>query len=198
MAVKMKTWVIVVLLITPWFWPLSLPRNLFEVHLENDIKEAHTKTEWERGKLPNSPVNTVFLNWPEIFVNQRVSVVVENIDIGNYFFSGHPRERVGIEEKQKFFFFQFILLLVGLTNPRLKKYMRFLVIFSLVALAAVFIFKWRSFEQTLPLSVPFIVVIALGLERISRWPKKWLIPFCSLATLEMISFLVFYSRGIFK
>ena len=47
---------------------------------------------------------------------------MESMDIGNYFFAGHPRERVGVKEQQKFFFFQFILLIVGFTSPNLKKY----------------------------------------------------------------------------
>jgi len=98
--------------------------------------------------------------------------LLENIDIGNYFFAGHPRERVGVEERQKFFFFEFILFLIGLTSPNLKKYGRFLIIYSLIALLAVFIFRWRTFEQTLPLAVPLIVVIALGLEKTYQWLQR--------------------------
>ena len=168
----MKLWIIIAILITPWYWSLSVPKNLFETDLKNDIKEAHMTAEWERGKIPNSFTNPFFSNWLGKLVNRRLSIVMENLDIGNYFFSGHPRERVGVEEKQKFFFFQFLLLLVGLTNPHLRKYARFLMIYSLIALAAVFVFKWRSFEQTLPLSIPFIVVMALGLEQIFQRLKR--------------------------
>ena len=97
---------------------------------------------------------------------------MENLDIGNYFFAGHPRERVGIVEKQKFFFFQFVLLLIGFTNKKIKKYKKFLVLYSLTALLAVFIFKWRTFEETVFLTIPFIVVMALGLQKIFSWRKK--------------------------
>jgi len=172
MRVNTKIWFIVALLITPWFWSFPVPRDLFAVDFVKDIKDAHTLTEWERGKIKPSPINRLFVNWVGKFVNKRLNVVMENVDIGNYFFSGHPRERVGVEEKQKFSIFQLILFLLGLFSPNLKKYARFLIIYSLSALLAVFIFQWRTFEQTVFLSIPFLVVIALGLERVYLFFKK--------------------------
>jgi len=194
----MKAWIIIAMLLTPWFWSLPVPKNLFNLNFKNDIKEAHTTIEWERGKITNSDTNILFSNWLERFIDKRLSIVMENIDIGNYFFSGHPRERVGVEEKQKFFFFQFILFLIGLTNRRLRKYTYFLICYSVIVLSCVFVFKWRSFEGTIPLSIPFVIVIALGLERIFKWPKKWLIPFCAMAILEIIAFCVLNFKGFLK
>ena len=172
MAVNMKVWVVIAILITPWFWSLPVPKNLFAINLGDDIKEARSITVWERGKIAPSPVDKLFVNWIGVFINRRLSILMENLDIGNYFFAGHPRERVGVEERQKFFFFEFILFLIGLTSPNLKKYGRFLIIYSLIALLAVFIFRWRTFEQTLPLAVPLIVVIALGLEKTYQWLQR--------------------------
>jgi len=169
----MAIWIIVTLLLTPWLWSFPVPKDLFRTNFREDVQEAKMNVTWKRGKIAPSPLTVYFVNWPREVVNQRLSVVMENLDIGNYFFAGHPRERVGIEERQKFFFFQFLLFIIGFTSPHLHKYRKFLVVYSGLALLAVFIFEWRSFEQTLPLIVPFVVLMALGLRQIMTWQKKW-------------------------
>lgn len=194
----MKKLIIVILLLTPWFWFMKFPTNLFNFNYKKDIKDARLMVEWERGKIPIKFANVFFSNWPIKIVSQRTEIVLENLDIGNYFFSGHPRERVGIEEKQKFFFFQMILLVIGFTNKNIKKYKKFLILYSLALLFLVFIFKWRDFYQTFPLSVPFIVVMALGLEKVLKWPKKLLILFGSLALFEILFFCVLYTKLFIK
>ena len=186
----MKKLIIIILLLTPWFWSLKFPSDLFKINLREDIKEARLMVERERGKISIKPSNVLFSNWPMKIVSQRLDVVLENLDINNYFFSGHPRERVGVDEKQKFFFFELILLVVGFTNSNIKKYKKFLIIYSLISLLFIFIFRWISFYQTLPLSVPFVIVMALGLEKALKWPKKWLILFGSLALFEMLFFCI--------
>jgi len=158
--------IIIVVLISPWFWSFSPPTNLFQINIQKEITEAQGNTTWKRGKVSPSPIDKLFLNWPKEIISRRFSIVMENLDIGNYFFAGHPRERVGIVEKQKFFFFEFIFLIVGLTSVELKKYKKFLIIYSLLMLLGVFIFEWREFNQTIFLSVPFIIVMALGLKKI--------------------------------
>ena len=194
----MAIWIIVILLLTPWLWSFSIPKDMFVINLREDIQESRTNVVWKRGKVTPSPLTVYFLNWPREVVNQRLSVVMENLDIGNYFFAGHPRERVGVEERQKFFFFQFLLFIVGFTSPYLNKYKKFLVVYSGLVLLAVFIFKWRSFTETLPLAPPFIVLMALGLRQIITWQKKWRIIFLSFAFLEILAFGVFYIKGILR
>ncbi|MBI2066060.1 hypothetical protein HYT60_00945 [Candidatus Woesebacteria bacterium] len=194
----MAIWIIVTLLLTPWLWSLPIPKDLFRVNFQEDVQESRQNVIWKRGKVAPSDLTVYFVNWPREVVNQRLSAVLENLDIGNYFFAGHPRERVGVEERQKFFFFQFLLLIIGFTSPHLNKYKKFLVFYSGLALLAVFIFKWRSFEQTLPLAPPFIVLMALGGRQIITWQKKWRILFISLAFLEVLAFGFFYFKGILR
>ena len=194
----MAIWVILTLLFTPWLWSLPVPKDLFRTNFREDVQEAKMNVTWKRGKVTPSDLTVFFLNWPKEVVNQRLSVVLENLDIGNYFFAGHPRERVGVEERQKFFFFQFLLFIVGFTSPQLGKYKKFLIVYSGLALLAVFIFEWRSFTQTLPLAVPFIVLMALGLKEVIAWPKKWRILFISLAFLEVLAFGIFYLKRILR
>jgi len=190
--------IIITILFTPWFWSFPIPKNIFNLDLKGEIKEAHMQVEWERGKVSPSFFDALFLNWPTKFIQQRLETVLENLDIGNYFFSGHPRERVGVTERQKFFFFEFLLLLIGFTNPDLKKYKKFLIIYSLIILSLTFLFKWRTFEETIPLSIPFIVVMALGLKKVFSWEKKYQILFFVLAALEIITFLPFYLKRYLK
>ena len=194
----MAIWIIVTLLLTPWLWSLPVPKDLFRVNFREDVQESRTNVTWKRGKVAPSPLTVYFINWPKEAVSQRLSVVMENLDIGNYFFAGHPRERVGVEERQKFFFFQFLLFIIGFTSPHLNKYKKFLAVYSGLALLAVFIFEWRSFTQTLPLIVPFVVLMALGGRQIITWQKKWKILFLSLAFLEVLAFGVFNIKGILR
>jgi hypothetical protein len=190
--------IMITVLFTPWFWSFSFPKNILNLDLQKEIKEAHMQVEWERGKVSPSFFDALFLNWPTKFIQQRLETVLENLDIGNYFFSGHPRERVGITEKQKFFFFEFLLLLVGFTSLDLKKYKKFLIIYCLAVLSLTFLFKWRTFEETIFLSVPFILVMALGLKQVLSWKKKYQFLFFLLALLEIITFLPFYLKGYLK
>lgn len=194
----MAIWIIVTILLTPWFWAHPIPKNMFDNGIGREIQESRANVTWERGKLDPSALSTYFLNWPREVLNKRLSVVLENLDIGNYFFAGHPRERVGVEERQKFFFFQFILFVVGFTSYHLSKYKKFLLVYSTLALFALFIFQWRSFEQTLPLAVPFIVLMALGLRKAFTWQIGWKIAFFSFAVLEIIAFASLYFKGITK
>jgi len=194
----MKKLIIVIFLLTPWFWFMKFPKNLFYIDLKKDIKEARMVVEWERGKISNKTTNVLFSNWPLKLISQRLEIVLENLDVGNYFFSGHPRERVGIIEIQKFFFFELILFIIGFTNSNIKKYKKFLIPYSAGALLFVFLFKWRSYYQTLPLSVPFVVVMALGLEKVLKWPKGWIYIFAGMSFFEIMFFCVLNFRLFIK
>jgi len=190
----MKKLIIVIIILTPWFWLFKLPKDFFKLDVKQDIKDARLKVEWERGKILNNSTNVLFSNWPKKIVSQRLGIVLENLDISNYFFSGHPRERVGVEEVQKFFFFELLLFIIGFTNSNIKKYKKFLIVYSAISLLFVFLFKWRSYYQTLPLSVPFIIIMALGLEKVLKWSKKCLAIFVSLAFFEILFFCILNTK----
>lgn len=194
----MKIWFFLAVILTPWFWFLRLPKNFLNTDIKNDVADARLVVIWERGKVGNSLAGKLFSNWPVVFLRRRTAIVMENLDIGNYFFSGHPRARVGIEEKQKFFLFEFLLIMVGLISPSLKKYGKFLIYYCLVILLADFIFKWRGHNETILFSVPFLLLVSLGMERVSHWPKKYLILFTGFSLMEMSAFLIFNSLGLLR
>ena len=128
-------------------------------------------------------------------MGDRLAIVMENLDLGNYFFAGHPRERVGIEEKQKFFVFQFILFVIGFTNAEIRKYKKFLFCVSGALLIAVFLFKWRTFDQTIFASIPLILIMALGFRKVLSWSKKWQLALVVFSLVEIVLFSVYL--GIF-
>lgn len=189
--------IILVTILSPWFWHIK-PVNLFELSIEKDIKSAKQIAHEQRADIKNNSFSRIFVNWPTVFLKERINIIMENLDISNYFFSGHPRERVGVFEIQKFFFFQFILLLIGFSNPKIRSFGKFLIIYSLVVLCLTFIFKWREFDKSLLLAPPLILIMALGFEKIFNLQKKWITIFSLLMIFEVLSGLIFYSKGLLQ
>ncbi|OGM34660.1 hypothetical protein A3D01_06495 [Candidatus Woesebacteria bacterium RIFCSPHIGHO2_02_FULL_39_13] len=192
---KIPIFIIAIAIITPWFWFIPVPENLFNLDLKKDIQTSRDMVGWERGKIQKGPLDKFFLNWPEVIFNGRLEVVMENLDIGNYFFAGHPRERVGVKEVQKFFFFQFLLFVIGFFNGRIVKYKKFMFFYTLTALFFTFIFKWRLYDQTLVFAPIMILVMALGLEKVLSWktPRKLL--FFGFALGEFLLFRSLLMKG---
>lgn len=139
---------------------------MFTLDISADIRAAKIKVEEERGRIPIKPHNVFFSNYPLKVISERIGLVFENLDIGNYFFANHPRERVGVREIQKFFFFEFILFIIGLTNKAIRKLGKFLITYTSLILLLTFVFKWRSAEQTVFWSLPLFLVMTLGLEKL--------------------------------
>jgi len=189
---------ILAVILTPWFWFFSPPKNWLKPEIKNNLQEARLTVIWERGEVGNTFIDKLFSNWPAVFVRRRLAIAMENLDIGNYFFAGHPRARVGIKENQKFFFFQLLFFLIGFTSKKLKRYTKFLIIYSLSVFLAAFVFKWRDFNQTILFSAPFLILISLGMERVFSWPKKYLASFVILAVFETTAFLFFFSKGLLR
>ena len=163
--------IFLVIVSTPWFRSFSLPLNLFSINIPQEINEAKVLVDYQRGKISQIPINSIFLNWPSKIFYDRMGIVFENLDIGNYFFAGHPRERVGLIEKQKFQIFHLVLLIFGLFAKEMKKFAKFLIIYTTIILVLTFIFKWRDFNQTIFFSIPLILTMALGAKNVftSLW-----------------------------
>lgn len=128
----------------------------------------------------------------------RAGLVFENLDIGNYFFKGHPRERWGVEETQKLFIGFLPLLVVGLF--KIKRETRLFLagafLFAAVSLAS---FGLRAPTYSLPLLLPISFITALGAKRVLAERKNiykylgYLVFFVVL--WEFMSFLFSYYSG---
>lgn len=186
---KLFILVLIIGMSTPWYWQFTLPQNIFKIEIREDIQKARQNVEWLRSKAVNNKFKVLFINWPTLFMQERLGVMFESLDIGNYFFAGHPRERVGVHEGQKFFFFQFIILLFGIFSKEIKTYFKILIITFFINLILIFLFKWRDFNQTILTSLPLIFTMVLGLKLLILKHRKLLIPLGLLVFIE-ISFFV--------
>lgn len=96
----------------------------------------------------------------------REKLVFENLDIGNYFFRGHPRERWGVEEIQKLYLAVLPFFLLGFVKLG-KKLGWLLLAWSSLAIVLSAFFEVRGPSLTLPLVFPIILLSTSGL-------KSWL------------------------
>lgn len=165
-------WIILTSLITPWFWQVQIPKNLLNSYIKEDITTSRQNVDWKRGKTQDFSLNFIFLNWPSEFLSSRLQIVMENLSLENYFFAGHPRERIDVVEKQKFFPFQLIFFIIGFLNKKIKKYWRYILGYFLIVLLLSALFKWRDLSQTILFAPPFIFIMALGLEKACAF-LKW-------------------------
>ena len=195
---KIPILIITIAIVTPWFWFSPVPKDLFNFDPKNDIQVSRNTVGWKRGKILKGPLDKIFLNWPEELFNKKLEVVMENLDIGNYFFAGHPRERVGVKEVQKFFIFQFLLFVLGFFNGKIGRYKNFLFFYTLAILFFTFIFEWRLYYQTLFFAPPMILIMALGLEKVLSWKKMGKLVFFSFTAAEFLLFWSLFTKGFLK
>ena len=116
----------------------------------------------------------------------REKLIFENLDFGNYFFTGHPRERWAIEEPQKLYLAIFPLILLGVSVLG-KKLGWFLLGWSSLTLTLSALFGARGPSATLPLVFPIIFLITSGVFRLRK--LNWSLSF--LAIIFILEFLIF-------
>jgi len=113
--------------------------------------------------VSNSPkiVSRVFINKITENYRLRQQILFTNIDFGNYFFAGHPRERGGVEETQKLLLFTLPFIILGLLKIGSKEG-KPLVTWTVVSLFVLTFFNWQG-SQSLILILPFIILASLGI-----------------------------------
>lgn len=143
---------------------------LFLVSVGFGIKEIKTQVDIEREFAsvgPLSKISGIFSN--KYIESFRVSedLLFQNLDFGNYFFAGHPRERLGVLEIQKFYAITIIFIFFGLikVSKNLRLFLISAFIFS-VSLAVLL-------KDTTPtggfLTIPiFVFLMAIGLLNLSE------------------------------
>jgi hypothetical protein len=132
----------------------------------------------------------------------RRALLFENFDLGNYFFSGHPRERWGVEETPKLFVLLFPLIVFGLFifDKKLKKLKMFVLIWSLLLLPVFVFYKLRGPGETLLMVLPLTTLAAVGLSdfyKKKRWIYK-LVFFIAISAMgfELAVFCSHYFSGL--
>ncbi len=151
-----------------------------------DITDKVNSKRLQISRVAPKNVSYAFVNKYVEHLRQKEKIFFENLDFGNYFFAGHPRERWGIEEGQKMFLFTLPLFLIGLLKLGSEKG-KYLAVWTVISLSLIIFFEWRE-SQTLILIFPLVVLVAHGMSELLQKKNK-------SARLFMFSLLVF---GVFE
>lgn len=127
----------------------------------------------------------------------RESFIFENLDFGNFFFRGYPRERWGVEEIQKLYLVMLPLLILGFL--KLERRLGWLLLaWSALVFSLLAFFEERGPGASLPIIFPLILLTTNGgiflFNRMRR--TKWLVfLLITLLFLESGSFIKGYFAG---
>ncbi len=169
----------------------------FSIFAKTD--ELRLKVDYQRNVSARSEIDfpeRVFANKVVESYRYRENLVFENLDFGNYFFSGHPRERWGVEEVPKFYITTIPLFLLGFVNLK-KRIGWFLIGWTSLSLALLALFGGRGPEFSLTLALPVSVLIALGINFLLKpgWKKNGLYVLSLVAIFEFVIFAKSYFAG---
>lgn len=113
--------------------------NKIFIKSEEEIQQYYKRHEFlgkEIGKFYTNRFSLVFYKdyyWP---INKLQKNFFDNLDINIYFFASHPRERLGVDEFEKYNMFLLPFFLIGLIyvfTKRAKLFLLFIVIGSLLS-----------------------------------------------------------------
>lgn len=135
--------------------------------------------------------STLFSNKIIESYRTRQSLLFQNLDFGNYFFSGHPRQRVGVKEIPKFYISLLPLTILGLIqlNSKTRWLTRWLIaailIFSIILPIP---FNDKTISSASLLILPVVFLSAFGLYSLKRYQKVFLILLITEAIFFFASF----------
>jgi hypothetical protein len=135
-------------------------------------------------------LSRIFINKVTENYRLREEILFTNLDFGNYFFVGHPRERGGVEETQKLLLFTLPFIVLGLLKIGDDKG-KFLITWSVISLFILTFFNLQG-SQSLILILPFIILTAVG---IINAPRMLLILMLILGVFESLYFYNIYFSG---
>ncbi|MBU0569763.1 hypothetical protein KKB40_03200 [Patescibacteria group bacterium] len=130
--------------------------------------------------------------------HSRRELLFENFDLGNYFFSGHPTERWGVEETPKLFVIFLPLILVGMlaVNKKTKKVEQLIISWSILSLS---MFVWCIFRgpgETFLIVFPLVILAAMGLNHFLK-KRRILSSITVIGILfELMIFCSYYFSGL--
>lgn len=119
------------------------------------------------SSTPFSKISGIFSN--KYIESYRASedLLFQNLDFGNYFFAGHPRERLGVTEIQKFYAIALFFIIIGFLN--IKKDLRWLLSSLFLLAASLSVFFRDPGPSTNFLILPVMVFLgATGLLALSE------------------------------
>lgn len=137
--------------------------SLYSIILQNPINVKH-----EVGELRGYASRLNINSFSYLFSNKYLeslrlweSLTFEYLDLGNYFFSGYPRERWGVEEIQKFYLV--LLPFIFISFIKRSSVNVSTVILSLFMISLLVLFKIRDSDVSIVLLLPLLLIIVKGL-----------------------------------
>jgi hypothetical protein len=122
-------------------------------------------------------------------------LLFENLDLGNYFFKGHPRERGGVEETQKLLISFLPLIAIGLFKIKKEK-LAFLFGWWFLSNTILTFFEVRNPSLTLILLPPITVVLGYGVAYLVAKKRYFtIIVIVLFIFIEIAFFLTSYFSG---
>lgn len=151
-----------------------------------EVDFQRTYASLTKFKFLSTPFSNKFIE----SYRQRDNLLFQNLDFGNYFFTGHPRQRVGVKEIPKFYIFMMPLILLGIT--KLSFQTKWLVVSLLIfAVALPVPFNDKTIGSGSLLILPIILLSTLGLYSLKKYAKILL----SLILVEAIFFFAYLVGG---
>jgi len=157
--------ILILLLANPFFMDLRQGFNLdgfrtiFRLSSQ-DIQEINTR----RSYYPNQTLGKIFENKPGFFLNRYKENFFQGLDLNYYFFANHPRERVGLQEKEKIYWIWLPVFFIGFFWSLKKSILLPNFIFLVILSVAGFFTRIDNFNLFL---VPFFLWnIFYGLKKL--------------------------------
>lgn len=180
--------------ITRWMFLIAV--GVFVVSLFFNTSELAEKVNVDRNiSYQNAgAVSKVFSNKLIESYRSHLGNVLEGMDPGYYFFSGHPRERWGVEESQKMFIVFLPLIILGLFRLKKRTGLLILGIFA-IALSVNSAFMLQSSSSYFPVVFIFCYLAALGILSLVKRNLIVLYIFIAVFSYEYVLFGINYVNG---
>ena len=128
--------------------------------------------------------------------SEKTKFSYEQMDPGVYFFTGHPRQRGGVEETPKLFLSFIPLIVLGFLKAGNRIKVSFITLFFFLV-AVLSLFEYRSASLTLPILFILICMAGFGFYYLSKKKKMYvfLVPLTLLLSYELLIFTKLYFSG---
>ena len=177
------------------FFLISASVLIFAVSILSIPKDTNIEVNLQRTYASLTEFKFLSSTFSNKFIESyrtRESHLFQNLDFGNYFFSGHPRQRVGIKEIPKFYISLLPLAIIGLIKiaPKARWILVTFLVFSIILPIP---FNDRTINSGALLILPMVILSAFGLYSLKRHRKIFFV----FIIIELTFFLSSFLSGVY-
>ena len=177
---------------------LSILGIVYFISIFSFSDKLRTKVDAQRlnVSLISPPIATeIFVNKLTVSFQEKLNTLSDGLDWGMYFFNGHPREKWGVEETQKFFAATLIFIIIGFFLADKKKIVLMIEIFCFfLLLSGIF----GKYDQHLLLGTGIVFSYFASLAFLFLWEDKKRRPLLFILSIFYIFELIYYGNLYFK